>query len=168
MYLKFVQQARPAVLAFLLALAAIAGAWFFQIAIDLVPCPLCLQQRWPYYVGLPLVAAGLAMISQPGDRLVSFWMFAAAAVIFMLGAGMGVYHSGIEWGWWPGPASCSTGAGSPSDAGNLIQQMATTKVVKCDEAAWRFLGLSLAGYNVLISLAAAGLLAMTMGRMRRG
>jgi len=159
-------QAKPAIVAFLIALAAIAGAWFFQLVIDLVPCPLCLQQRWPYYIGLPLMAAGLALIGQPGDRLVSFWMFAAAAIVFLIGAGMGVYHSGVEWGWWQGPTGCSTGAGAPADAGSLLQQMATTRVVPCDEAAWRFLGLSLAGYNVLVSVAAAGLVLMTMGRMR--
>ena len=159
-------QIAPAALAFAIGLAAIAGAWFFQIVIDLVPCPLCLQQRWPYYLGLPMIAAGMALTGERGHRATAFWMFAAAALTFLVGAGLGVYHSGVEWHWWQGPTGCSTGAGSPTSAGSLLQQMARTKVVPCDEAAWRFLGLSFAGYNVLVSLASACLLAIAMRRMR--
>lgn len=165
MHLTTASQTRPAVLAFLIGLIAIAGAWFFQIVIDLVPCPLCLQQRWPYYLGLPLIAAGIALSGGRGNRA-AWWIFAAAALAFMISAGLGSYHSGIEWGWWQGPTGCSTGAGAPANAGNLLQQMATTKVVPCDEAAWRLFGLSLAGYNVLASLAVAGLLVMSMRRMK--
>jgi len=71
-------------------------------------------------------------------------------------AGLGVYHSGIEWHWWPGPQECS-GVIPDLSGGSLLEQLQRTRVVRCDEAPWRFLGLSLAGYNVLISLALAAI-----------
>ena len=83
-------------------------------------------------------------------------LFAIGAAM-LWSAGLGVYHSGIEWHWWPGPQDCSGTGGSLTGGGSLLEQMQTTRVVRCDEAAWRFLGLSLAGYNVLISLALAAI-----------
>jgi disulfide bond formation protein DsbB len=70
-------------------------------------------------------------------------------------AGLGTYHAGIEWKWWPGPQDCSGPIDSLGSANDLLRQLESINVVRCDEAAWRFLGLSLAGYNVLISLALA-------------
>ena len=78
----------------------------------------------------------------------------------MVGAGLGVYHSGVEWKWWPGPIDCTGDISNFGSAGSLLDQMQKTSVVRCDAAAWRFLGLSLAGYNVLISLALAALCAL--------
>ena len=66
-------------------------------------------------------------------------------------AGYGAFHAGVEWGFWPGPATCSGPVQDLGSAGNLLQRLDTVKVVRCDEVQWRFLGLSLAGYNVLIS-----------------
>jgi len=76
------------------------------------------------------------------------------AVALLIGAGIGVYHSGVEWKWWAGPQDCS-GPLTPLGSKDLLQQLQNVNIVRCDEAAWRFLGLSLAGYNVLISLALA-------------
>jgi disulfide bond formation protein DsbB len=78
--------------------------------------------------------------------------------VMLYNAGLGVYHSGIEWKWWDGPQSCG-GVTDFRGGGNLLQQLQQTRVIRCDEAAWRFLGLSLAGYNVLISLAVAAVAA---------
>jgi len=83
--------------------------------------------------------------------------FAAIAAAMLWNAGLGVYHSGIEWHWWPGPQDCSGTGPNLTGGGSLLEQMQNTRVVRCDEAAWRFLGLSLAGYNVLISLALAAI-----------
>ncbi len=136
------------------AMATILGAWFFEYALGYAPCPLCLQQRIPYYIVIPLaviVAAG-ALAGWPRR-----WLAAGLAVIAlaMLGsAGLGAYHSGVEWKWWAGPAACGTLGELGS--GNLLERVQTTRIMRCDEAAWRFLGLSLAGWNVLISLALAG------------
>ena len=85
--------------------------------------------------------------------------FAAIAVAMLWNAGLGAYHSGVEWHWWEGPKDCSGPVSNFGPAGGLAELIQKTRVVRCDEAAWRFLGLSLAGYNVLISLAMAAIAA---------
>jgi disulfide bond formation protein DsbB len=150
-----------------MGLAAIGGAWIFEIVIDLVPCPLCLQQRWAYYAGLPLALIALMLLFNGTGRGVARGLLAVVAVMFLLNAGLGVYHSGIEWHWWPGPTGCATGAGSPLDAAGLAARMARTRVVACDEAAWRFLGLSLAGYNVLVSLGIVALIGWALAKSQK-
>src|SRR6187549_2035837 len=138
-----------------IGLAAILGAYFFQYVIGLPPCPLCLEQRYAYYICIPLAAMILLGLSVGSSRKVLLLAFLAIAVAMLWNAGLGVYHSGVEWKWWPGPQDCSGAAPNFSAGGSLIEQMNRTRVVRCDEAAWRFLGLSLAGYNVLISLTLA-------------
>jgi disulfide bond formation protein DsbB len=147
--------AAAAIIVALGAMATILGAWFFEYGLGYAPCPLCLQQRIPYYVAIPLaviVAAG-ALAGWP-RRWLALGL-AAIALTMLAGAGLGVYHAGAEWKWWPGPTTCG-GALGELGSGNLLERAQATRVVRCDEAAWRFFGLSLAGYNVLISLALAG------------
>jgi disulfide bond formation protein DsbB len=76
----------------------------------------------------------------------------AIGVAMLWNAGLGTYHSGVEWHWWQGPTDCSGAIPNFSAGGSLLDQINKTRVIRCDEAAWRFLGLSLAGYNVLVSL----------------
>jgi disulfide bond formation protein DsbB len=83
----------------------------------------------------------------------------AIAVAMLWNAGLGAYHSGVEWHWWQGPTDCSGAIPNFSAGGSLLDQINKTRVIRCDEAAWRFLGLSLAGYNVLVSLFLAGVAA---------
>jgi disulfide bond formation protein DsbB len=135
-----------------IGLAAILGAYFFQYVIGLPPCPLCLEQRTAYYVSIPLAAMILLGLSVSSSRKVLLLALIAIAVAMLWNTGLGVYHSGVEWRWWPGPQDCSGAIPNFSAGGGLIEQMQKARVVRCDEAAWRFLGLSLAGYNVLISL----------------
>jgi disulfide bond formation protein DsbB len=140
-----------------LSALTLAGAWFFELVLGLEPCPLCLDQRIPYYaaVVLGLVAGGLAVnAAQPAlARLLLF----VAGVGLLIGLGYGVYHAGIEWGFWRGPAACAAGT-QQAPAGDILSSLkSTSRVVPCNEAAWRFLGLSLAGYNVLIAGALAAL-----------
>jgi disulfide bond formation protein DsbB len=140
-----------------IAAATLAGAWFFELVLGLEPCPLCLDQRVPYYAAVPLglIAGGLALTAERLTlaRVVLF----IAALGLLIGAGYGVYHSGIEWGFWEGPAACAAGA-QQAPAGDILSSLkSTVRVVPCNEAAWRFLGLSLAGYNVLIAGALAAL-----------
>jgi disulfide bond formation protein DsbB len=138
-------------------LAALCGAWFFQYVIGLPPCPLCLEQRVAYYVSIPLAAMVLLGVSVGAKHKVLVLALFAIGIAMLWNAGLGVYHSGVEWHFWQGPQDCS-GTGSALSGGrSLLEQMQTTRVVRCDEAAWRFLGLSLAGYNVLISLALAAI-----------
>lgn len=138
----------------LLGATAIVGAWALQIFADLPPCPLCLQQRWPYYAALPLLAVALILLGRGRMPRMAATLVALAGLLFLAGAAMGLYHAGIEWGWWPGPTACTLGAGTPlaQDAAGLLRQLETVRVVPCDEAPWRLFGLSLAGYNFLVSL----------------
>ena len=135
--------------------ATLIGAWIFQYGVGLSPCPLCLEQRIAYYVAIPLSVMILLGLSVGATHKVLMLALLAIAAAMLWNAGLGVYHSGIEWHWWPGPQDCSGTGADFSKSGGLLQQMQNTRVVRCDEAAWRFLGLSLAGYNVLISLALA-------------
>ena len=140
-----------ALLVLVVAAATIAGAWFFQLAIGLQPCPMCLQQRYAYYAIIPLsvlVALGAAK-GAPRPLLM-----AGLVVIALIAAGnsvFGVYHAGVEWKFWQGPTDCTGPLVDFGKAGSLLEQLDKVKVVRCDEVQWRFLGLSLAGYNALIS-----------------
>lgn len=129
----------------LLLLAALA----FQYLGGLAPCPLCVWQRWPHGVA---VALGLLILVLP------LRAFAAVGTLAMLvGAGIAGYHTGVEAGWWMGPASCV----GPDTAGvsseQLLDQILAAPVARCDEVAWRWLGLSMASWNALASLGLAAL-----------
>jgi len=146
--------------------ATIAGAWFFQLVLDIRPCPLCLEQRYAYYFAIPLalITAALARRGAAGGFLQV--LFAVLLVALLANAGLGAYHSGVEWGFWQGPTDCTGPVKDLGSAGNLLERLQAEKVVRCDEVQWRFLGLSLAGYNVLISLLMAGLAAWGFRRAR--
>ncbi|HEX2216466.1 MAG TPA: disulfide bond formation protein B [Xanthobacteraceae bacterium] len=135
----------------------ILGAWFFEYGLGLAPCPLCLQQRWPYYLAIPLSVAVAVGAAYAAPRTLLIGGLVAAALALFVGAALGAYHAGIEWKWWEGPQDCAGAGFSGGSAGNLLQRMQTARVVRCDEAAWRFLGLSLAGWNVLIALSLVAL-----------
>ncbi len=138
--------------------ATILGAYYFEYVLHYQPCPLCLEQRIPHYVGIPLalLVALAARMAAPRRLLIAG--FAALALAMFIGAALGVYHAGVEWHLWAGPQECS---GDPNfgRSGSLLDQLNKVIVVRCDEAAWRLLGISLAGYNAVIS-AALGCLAL--------
>ena len=137
---------------FIVSLATLAGAWFFEFVLKIAPCPLCLAQRIPYHVIIPLsLLLAIAALAHAPRALLTVG-FAAIAIAACCGVVLGIYHSGVEWHWWPGPADCSGPLTDLRGGGSLLDQLHGVHVVRCDEAAWRFLGLSLAGYNVLISL----------------
>ena len=147
--------AAAAIAVFVLSLATLGGAWFFEYVLKLAPCPLCLMQRIPYHVviSLSLLLAIAALVRAPRNLLLVG--FAAIAIAAACNIVLGIYHAGVEWHWWAGPADCSGPLTDLRTGGSLLDQLHAVHVVRCDEAAWRFLGLSLAGYNVLISLALA-------------
>jgi disulfide bond formation protein DsbB len=149
-------------LAFILGLATILGALGSQFIGGLQPCELCLEQRLPYYWGLPLLALVLVL----WNRLpLPVWYLAVAivAALFAWGTYLGGFHSGVEWGFWPGPTAC-TGVGNDlsMDMLNDLQP-----VIGCDVVQFRFLGISLAGYNALISAAIVVLLIAAMALQAR-
>jgi len=139
--------------------AAILGAWFFQYVLGLKPCPLCLEQRYPYYFAIPLAVMVLLGDEVGASRKVLLAALVAIALGMLWNAGLGVYHAGIEWKWWPGPQECSGALDDLGSTGGLLKKLESISIVRCDEAAWRFLGLSLAGYNAIISLALAAVAA---------
>jgi disulfide bond formation protein DsbB len=149
--------ASAAIAVAVIGLATILGAYFFQYVIGLPPCPLCLEQRVAYYISIPLAALILLGVSVGSSRKVAILALVVIAGFMLWNAGLGVYHSGVEWGWWQGPQDCSGPLTDIGSRGGLLEQLQNVRVVRCDEAAWRFLGLSLAGYNALISLALAAI-----------
>lgn len=134
------------------AASVIGGAWIFE-HLGYAPCKLCLQQRYAYYAGIPLAVLA-AFLAREKPRAASILLL-IVAVIFAGNAAFGVWHSGVEWGWWPGPADCAPTSQSQLGGGGLLQQMQKTKVISCTEAALRILGLSLAGWNAVISTGVA-------------
>jgi|SoiMethySBSTD1v2_1073268.scaffolds.fasta_scaffold613788_2 disulfide bond formation protein DsbB len=142
---------------FLVSLATIAAAWGFERFGNYVPCDLCLKQRWAYYFAVPLSAL---LLRPAADGLkLARWGLVVLAAAMAANALLGIYHSGVEWHWWAGPSVCSTGGGLSGGLPNLD----TARVIRCDEAQWRFLGLSFAGWNVVVS---SGLVALCLWGMR--
>jgi disulfide bond formation protein DsbB len=166
-YLRRNPAATAALAIFAVSLATLAGAWFFQFVIKLPPCPLCLEQRVPYYVVIPLslLLAVAAHLRAPRDVVAAG--FAAVLVAMLCSAALGAYHAGVEWRFWAGPTDCSGPVTDFTAKGPLLDQLRSIRVVRCDEAAWRFLGISLAGYNVLISLALAAVAAFGLALRNR-
>jgi disulfide bond formation protein DsbB len=164
------RDARTAAGLILLAtLATIAGALVFEHVLGLRPCPLCLVQRYPYYAAMPVALATMLVARPAGSAIAARAGLALLALIFLTSAGLGAHHAGVEWGWWAGPDDCA-GAPAPvaGSVGDFLNQLQSTRVVSCTEAAWRFLGLSLAGWNLLISLALAGLALAALSSRGRG
>jgi disulfide bond formation protein DsbB len=135
-----------------IAAATLAGAWFFQLVLEILPCPLCLEQRYAYYLAVPLGALVAFAAAKGAARPIVLTGLVLLGLAALGNAVLGGYHSGVEWHFFQGPTDCTGPIGNLGSAGNLLSRLDTVKVVRCDEVQWRFLGLSLAGYNVLISL----------------
>ncbi len=148
----------PAVVT-VVGLATIATAWGFELIGGFVPCALCLQERAPYYIGLPLALAALLAALAGAKPTVVRMLLIMSVLIFAYGVYLGVYHAGAEWGWWLGPADCGGDTGSVGTVDDLLSQIQNIRVVSCTTASWRLLGLSFAGWNavVCIFLVAVGL-----------
>jgi disulfide bond formation protein DsbB len=150
-----------------IAAATIAGAWYFQLVLGLQPCPMCLEQRYAYYLAIPLAAlvALAAGLHAPRGLLICGLVILALAALG--NAVFGAYHAGVEWKFWPGPSDCTGPVGNLGSAGSLLDRLDSVKVVMCDEIQWSFLGISLAGYNALISLLMAAIAVWGVGRSVR-
>jgi len=127
------------------SIALLLAALGFQYLGGLSPCPLCIDQRWAHGVAIVL---GLLVLAWPRRGLAVLAGLAALG-----GAGIALYHAGIELHWWAGPTTCTTpepGAAAP--AGELLDRILATPVVLCDQVAWSLLGLSMAAWNAILSL----------------
>jgi len=138
---------------FALAFATIAGAWIFE-ALGYLPCDLCYLQRDPYYFGMPVALLTALAAKQFASQGVARGGLMLLAAIFAIGVGLAVYHSGVETKLWQGPTACTgTAINGPANAGDLLAQLDTVKVVRCDAVSLRVFGLSLANWNIFISAA---------------
>ena len=120
----------------------LAGAYIGEFGFGLYPCEMCWWQRWPHFAAIPL--ALLSFLTEP-KRL---WIALAAFVILISGA-IGAFHAGVEYGWWEGITGCAVTA-VPS-GGSALDAVMDAPMVRCDEAPWDLFGISLAGWNFLIS-----------------
>jgi disulfide bond formation protein DsbB len=152
----------PAASAFalaVLAFATLAGAWAFQYA-GYPPCDLCYEQRYAYFAGVPLALLIAAAAAAKAPRALISAGLALFAAIFLYNMGLAIYHSGVEAKYWAGPTACTGGAAEPA-SGDLLTQLQSVHVVRCDEVNLRVFGLSLANWNIFISAALAALAAAT-------
>ncbi len=139
-----------AIFAGTVALALILGALFFQYALGYPPCEMCQWQRWPH-IAAALIGLGGGLLLLSGTVKLPIAVPVAAVTILLVATSgaLGVYHAGVEWHWWAGPAACTTGF---VFTGTLDLN---ARVPMCDHAAWRLFGISMAGYNAIISLGTA-------------
>lgn len=124
------------------------GAFFFQM-LGYPPCKLCLWQRWPHGAA---IAVGI-LASLTAIRWLP-WLGALAAAT--TGA-IGVYHAGVEQGWWLGPTTCTSGDATSGSTEDLLGRIMTAPLVRCDDIAWSFAGLSMASWNAILSFALAAI-----------
>lgn len=153
---------RHKILAIVICMAAmmiLLIAWGFQIIGGYVPCPLCLEQRYAYYFAIPLSIIACLGVTQNWLAIIVRCLFILLALSFFYSAVSGFYQAGAEWGMWQGPSECAGGILGEGVGDDLMTQMANTRIVRCDEASWRFLSLSFAGWNALLAM----MLAMISG-----
>jgi disulfide bond formation protein DsbB len=137
----------------MLAMAAVVGtALGFQHLGGYIPCKLCLAQRTPYYVGIPLMAVALLSSLLNWPTWLTRVLLLAGAMLMAYGLYLGVHHAGVEWGWWAGPTDCgAVDAGVESGSGGVLDQIDKVIPPSCDKASLRILGLSFAGWNAVAS-----------------
>jgi disulfide bond formation protein DsbB len=163
---------RPALSAaafvFIVGLATILAAWGFQLIGGFIPCKLCLEERVPYYVGLPLALLTVIAAIVRAPAWVVRGLLALTALVFLYDAYLGTYHAGAEWKWWPGPSDCSAGGSATTKSStDLLKELQNIRVVSCTDASWRFpggRGLSFAGWNAVITLVLAAVAAWGSAR----
>jgi disulfide bond formation protein DsbB len=159
-------QSRRALMILIVALATLAAVWVLQ-GLGYTPCELCLTERIAFYVGAPLAAltAFLARRSMHGLARTGFVLL---ALVFLANTGLAAYHAGVEYHWWPGPTACTGALSEPVDVNDLMKELNSVRVVNCDEVQLRVAGLSLAGWDAVVSLALAAFAALAARLDRQG
>ena len=147
--------------AFIIGFFTILGAWAFELLGGYEPCQLCLAQRNPYYLGLPIIAI-LLVFWEKFPQYLRLAITLLAGAVFVWSVYLGTIHAGIEWSFWQGPSACAGGASTISFSD--LNALNDARVIPCDEPQFRFLGISFAGYNALISLLMVLLLAQSATR----
>ncbi len=131
--------------------ATILTALAFEHLGGYAPCPLCLEERYAYYFAVPASAAAILFARGQATGIARI-LLVLIALAFLANMAAGTYHAGVEWKWWPGKTECTVAFELKWVEGGIVD----TPVVRCDEASWRFLGLSFAGWNAVVSAFLAG------------
>jgi disulfide bond formation protein DsbB len=153
---------RARLIALLLPTALLAGAWGFQLIGGLYPCEMCHWQRWPHYAALVPAVLAFFVPLRPARVLV-----ALAALLIAASGVIGVLHAGVEYHWWNGFTACtSTVSMAGLDAAARLDALLHAPMVRCDAAQWSVGGISLAGFNAILSLGGAGVILWQLGRGR--
>ena len=134
----------------------LAGAYVGEYGFGLYHCEMCWWQRWPHFAAIAL--ALVSTVAAPKRA----WIALAALAILASGL-IGAYHAGVEYGWWEGVTAC-TNLASSADGGNALEAIMNAPLVRCDEVQWSLLGISLAGWNFLISTASAIVVFVLLGK----
>jgi disulfide bond formation protein DsbB len=158
---------RMGALVLLAAAAVILTALAFEHFGGYVACPLCLEERYAYYAGIPALFLALVLLSA-GRTNAAATVFGLVALAFLANAALGTYHAGAEWKFWPGPDTCTGSQPLSTGAGGLFKDLAATRVIRCDEAPWHFLELSFAGWNAVASLLLAAGATISAAKARHG
>ncbi|RYY44232.1 MAG: disulfide bond formation protein B [Sphingomonadales bacterium] len=149
-------------IALLLPAALLAGAWGSQLIGGLIPCEMCHWQRWPHYAAV-IVAADAFLIRHRPTRML-FVLF--AGVLIAVSGAIGVFHAGVEYHWWPGITPCTTSLQS-ADPMAMLKEALGKPIIRCDAAQWELFGISLAGFNAILSLGGAiAIFALAVSRQR--
>lgn len=146
----------PAILV-LASTAALVTAFAAQHWGGLPPCQLCIWQRWAYAAAIGALMPGMFVAARPGARAATLAIGAAA---FLAGAGIALFHAGVEQGWWQGLTACTNPAADAASVDELLARLNAAPIARCDEIPWSFLGLSIAGWNMLAMLGLAAVSAL--------
>jgi disulfide bond formation protein DsbB len=148
---------RFAALVLIVCVAVLGAALLSQHWGGLAPCELCLTERWPWWTALAIAA----LLWITGNRVPLAAAALLLAAVFFVSAGLGFYHVGVEQHWFAGPAACTAGGAAPDSLDALRAQLLASQPVMCDQVQWSLFGISLAGFNLLGSLAMAAFCAAT-------
>lgn len=148
------------VLAFIGPAAVLGAALSSQYIGGLNPCEMCIWQRWPH--GIAMALAALAILTGPGRA--GGFLLILAALTLAVGAGLGGFHAGVELGYWDGPTSCTGGGFAGLSPQEVVERLRTAPLVRCDEIPWSFMGVSMAGWNGILSAALAVFAWVAAGR----
>jgi disulfide bond formation protein DsbB len=142
--------------ALLVPAALLLGAYGSQYIGGLVPCEMCWWQRYPHFAAVALALLAFALRGAPARTLV-----ALAAVAIVVSGGIGIFHAGVEYHWWEGVTRCTVAA--PASGADFRKEIMNAPIVRCDQAQWTLFGISLAGWNAIVSIP-AGLYALWLLR----
>jgi disulfide bond formation protein DsbB len=130
----------------------ITSALLFEYVGGYIPCKLCLGQREPYYAAIPFCFLALSSHHTMNYKWMTRGCIAIIGCLMLFGLTLSIFHAGVEWHLWQGPADCgATAAGKIGNTKDLLAALKNTKAPSCDSATWRMLGLSFAGWNAVIS-----------------